>query len=78
MAAKAFILIETSVGNARRVADLLKGFPEVEAVDVVTGPYDLIAVVSADDMGAVAELVTGRIHSSGGVTRTTTCVAVGS
>ena len=78
MAAKAFILIETSVGNSRRVAELIKGFPEVEDVDVVTGPYDLIAVVSAADMGAVAELVTGRIHSAGGVTRTTTCVAVGS
>jgi DNA-binding Lrp family transcriptional regulator len=77
MAAKAFILIETSVGNARRVAELMKGFPEIEAVDVVTGPFDVIAVVNADDMGAVADLVTGKIHSAGGVTRTTTCVAVG-
>ena len=77
MAAKAFILIETSVGNSRRVAEVVKGLPEIEAVDVVTGPYDVIAVVNAEDMGAVAELVTGRIHSAGGVTRTTTCVAVG-
>ena len=37
MAAKAFILIETSVGNARRVAEVMKGIPEIEAVDVVTG-----------------------------------------
>ncbi len=78
MAAKAFILIETSVGNSRRVADLMKGIPEIEAVDVVTGPYDVIAIVNAEDMGGVADLVTGRIHSAGGVTRTTTCVAVGS
>jgi DNA-binding Lrp family transcriptional regulator len=77
MAAKAFILIETSVGNSRRVADMMKGIPEIEAVDVVTGPYDVIAIVNADDMGAVADLVTGKIHSAGGVTRTTTCVAVG-
>ena len=77
MAAKAFIFIETSVGNSRRVAEVLKGFPEVQAVDVVTGPYDLIAVVSANDMGGIAELVTGRIHGAGGVVRTTTCVAVG-
>ena len=77
MAAKAFILIETSVGNARRVAEMMKGIPEIEAVDVVTGPFDVIAVVTAEDMAAVADLVTGRIHSAGGVTRTTTCVAVG-
>ncbi len=78
MAAKAFILIETSVGNARRVAEMMKGIPEIEAVDVVTGPFDVIAVVNAEDMAAVADLVTGKIHSAGGVTRTTTCVAVGS
>ena len=78
MAAKAFILIETSVGNARRVAEMMKGIGEIEAVDVVTGPYDVIAVVTAEDMAAVADLVTGKIHSAGGVTRTTTCVAVGS
>ena len=76
MAARAFILIETSVGHSRRVEELVKGFSEVEAVDVVTGPYDLIAVVNAEDMGSIAELVTGRIHSAGGVVRTTTCVAV--
>ena len=77
MAAKAFILIETSVGNARRVAEMMKGIPEIEAVDVVTGPFDVIAVVTAEDMAGVADLVTGKIHSAGGVTRTTTCVAVG-
>ncbi len=77
MTAKAFILIETSVGNSRRVADMMRGIPEIEAVDVVTGPYDVIAIVNADDMAAVADLVTGKIHSAGGVTRTTTCVAVG-
>ena len=76
MAAKAFILIETSVGNSRRVAEMVKGFPEVEGVDIVTGPYDLIAVVSANDMGGIADLVTGKIHGAGGVVRTTTCVAV--
>ena len=77
MAVKAYILIETSVGNARRVASAIKEFPEVENVDVVTGPYDIIAVINADDMGAVADLVTDRIHGAGGVGRTITCVAVG-
>lgn len=78
MAARAFILIETSVGNTRRVAEMLKGFPGVEMVDVVTGPYDIIATVSTTDMSAVAELVTGKVHGTGGVVRTITCVAVGS
>ena len=77
MAAKAFVLVETSVGNTRRVAELLKGYPGVQAVDVVTGPYDIIATIAGDDMSAIADLVTGQVHSIGGVVRTTTCVAVG-
>ena len=77
MAAKAFILIETSVGNSRRVLELIQGLPEIQRADVVTGPYDIIAIISAADMSTVADLVTGKIHGAGGVVRTTTCVAVG-
>ena len=77
MAAKAFVLIETSVGNTSRVAGLLKGYPGVEAVDVVTGPYDIIATIAGNDMSSIADLVTGEVHGIGGVVRTTTCVAVG-
>jgi DNA-binding Lrp family transcriptional regulator len=47
-------------------------------VDVVTGPYDIIAVVSGEDMTVVGDLVTGHIHTVAGVVRTVTCVAVGS
>lgn len=78
MATTAYLLVETAVGKTRDVASKLKGLKGVESVDVVTGPYDIIAVISAGDMTVVGNLVTGQIHTVPGVVRTVTCVAVGS
>jgi len=55
----------------------LTGLPGISSVDVVTGPYDIIAVVAGEDMSVVGGLVTGHIHTVPGVVRTVTCVAVG-
>ena len=77
MATKAYLLVETSVGRTRDVANTLRGMDGIESVDVVTGPYDIIAVVSGSDMGVVGNLITGKVHAVQGVVRTVTCVAVG-
>ena len=76
MATTAYLLIETAVGKTRDVATTLTGLPGIASVDVVTGPYDIIAVVSGEDMTVVGDLVTGHIHTVTGVVRTVTCVAV--
>ncbi len=77
MATKAYLLIETAVGKTRDVANTLSGLNVITTVDVVTGPYDIIALVSGEDMAVVGDLVTGQIHTVPGVVRTVTCVAVG-
>ncbi len=77
MATKAYLLVETAVGKTRDVADTLRGMENIETVDVVTGPYDIIAVITGEDMSVVGNVVTGNIHTVGGVVRTVTCVAVG-
>ncbi len=77
MATKAYLLIETAVGKTREVATTLTGLPGIAMVDVVTGPYDIIAMINGDDISVVGDLVTGRIHTVPGVVRTVTCVAVG-
>lgn len=78
MATRAYLLVETAVGKTRDVATTLQSLEGIETVDVVTGPYDIIAMISADDMTVVGNLVTGHIHTVPGVVRTVTCVAVGS
>ena len=77
MATKANRRIETAVGKTRDVANTLSGLQGISSVDVVTGPYDIIAVITGDDMSVVGDLVTGHIHTVTGVVRTVTCVAVG-
>ncbi|HZA23945.1 MAG TPA: Lrp/AsnC ligand binding domain-containing protein [Dehalococcoidia bacterium] len=77
MATKAYLLVETAVGKTRDVASTLRGLSGIDSVDVVTGPYDIIAVINGDDMAVVGNLVTEKIHTVSGVVRTVTCVAVG-
>ncbi len=76
MATKAYVLIETSVGRSRDVADELRSLRGVQAADNVTGPYDVIAVVEAADLTALGALLTSRIHTLNGIVRTVTCLSV--
>ena len=75
MVARAYILIETQVGKSRDVIAVLRALSNVSSVDIITGEFDMIALVEASDMVAMADLVTGLVQSTPGVTRTITCVA---
>ena len=77
MPTRAFILIETQVGRARQVALDLRALDGVKDADVITGSFDVIALVEAPDMATMADLVTSRIQGIRGVLRTITCVAAG-
>ena len=77
MDTKAYILIETAVGKSRDVAKELRVLDGFETVDPVTGPYDIIAVISARDLNAVGDLVTSQVHTIDGIKRTVTCLSVG-
>jgi len=74
--AKAFILIETVVGRTKEVDAGLKQIKGVKSVDMVTGPYDVIAVVEAETLGEIGDLVTEKIHPIDGISRTVTCLSV--
>jgi DNA-binding Lrp family transcriptional regulator len=78
VATKAYVLIETAIGKTRDVASALDGLEGVRSVDLVTGPYDLIVVIEADDLGSIGDMVTGNVHTIGGIQRTVTCLTVGS
>ena len=74
---KAFLLIETQVGKTHDVVAGLTGVKGVVSVDMVTGPYDIIATLEAGDLKSVGDLVTGHVHTISGIGRTVTCLAVG-
>jgi len=75
MLAKAFLLIETAVGRTKEVTTALKQLQGVESVDGVTGPYDIIAIIDAESLNDIGGLVTGKIQSIAGISRTVVCLA---
>jgi DNA-binding Lrp family transcriptional regulator len=76
MTTKAFVLIETAVGRNREVTAALKKLKGVTSADLVTGPYDVIAVVEALSLSEVGDVVTARIHPIPGISRTVTCLVI--
>ena len=76
MTARAYILIETQVGRSRDVVSALRALSGVPSADIITGSYDIIALVEAADMVSMAAVVTSHIQVISGVSRTITCVAV--
>lgn len=74
--AKAFILIETVVGRTKEVVAGLNSLEGVKSVDTVTGPYDVIAIIEANSLNEIGDLVTLKIHPIVGISRTVTCLAV--
>lgn len=76
MKTRAYILIETSVGTTSAVAENLREVKEATAVDMVTGPFDIIAVVEADNLTDIGGIVTGKMHKVTGVVKTITSLAI--
>lgn len=76
MATKAFVLIEAAVGRSKEVMTAIKQIEEASSVDMVTGPYDVIAILEAETLGQIGDIVTGKIHPIDGISRTVTCLAV--
>ena len=76
MSTKAYILIETAVGQTKDVTGALYSLEDIVTVDAVTGPYDIIAIVNSSDLTTVGDLVTNSIHTIPGIVRTVTCLSL--
>ena len=77
MATRAFVLIETQVGRTKQVAETLRSFRGVKSADVITGQFDVIALVEVQGLREMADLITARVQGIRGVVRTITCVSAG-
>lgn len=73
---RAFVLIQTEVGQLGRVAKEVSAIEGVGTGVTVTGPYDVIAVVEAGSIDALGKMVLSRIQGVKGLTRTPTCPVV--
>ncbi len=78
MPTKVFVLIETAVGQTKEVANTIRKVEAIRSADVVTGPFDVIAVIEAPDINTIGQVLEREIHAIAGVVRTVTCVAIAS
>ena len=77
MGVHGWILVQTDVGRARAVCDALAAEgAKVLVADTVTGPYDVIARVEADDYEVLTSSVEAAVKDTEGVDHIVTCVTV--
>jgi DNA-binding Lrp family transcriptional regulator len=72
----AYILVQTEVGKAVRVAEDIVAIEGVQLAEDVTGPYDVIVRAEARDIDELGKLVVARVQAVDGITRTLTCPVV--
>lgn len=72
----AYVLVEMVAGHSRSLVKTLEGRAPVQVVDRVTGPYDVIVTLQAQDISGISNLVAEEIHTRPGVVRTTTCISL--
>ena len=73
---KAYVLLRVDVEQIDTIQEKLQEAKRVKSVDSTTGPFDMIAVVEAEDMSTLGNLVTKGIAVTSGVISTLTCVVV--
>jgi DNA-binding Lrp family transcriptional regulator len=73
---QAYILIQTEVASASRVAEAVRDIPGVTRADDVTGPYDVIVHAQADSVDELGKMVVAKVQAVPGITRTLTCPVV--
>ncbi|MFN3476662.1 MAG: Lrp/AsnC ligand binding domain-containing protein, partial [Candidatus Methylomirabilales bacterium] len=67
--------VEAAKARDREVAEAAAFLPRVKMVDVITGQFDVIVLVEAEDLRGVWETV-DTIQALAGVVKTTTSLVV--
>ncbi len=76
MSLKAYILINTQIGKTADVVKQLKGMDEIKHLDVIMGPYDIIAQVETESHDSLSQIVMQRLQSIDAIKHTMTCTVV--
>ncbi len=73
---KAYVLINTTTGRIRDVVRQLRRIEGVLEANMTFGPYDAVAVITADDTNHLGMIISTKIQPIPGVVETLTCLSV--
>lgn len=71
-----YVLVTVAIGKIQDVLEEIRKMNDVIDADAVTGPYDVIARVKADDLGKLTKTIIQNIHYIDGVIDTTTAIVI--
>jgi DNA-binding Lrp family transcriptional regulator len=73
---RAYVLISAHPGRALDVVRGLGAEPGIIQADAITGEYDVIAQIEAEDIAGIGQLIVDKVQTADGVFKTVTCLAV--
>jgi len=73
---KAFVLIKVRAGEVKDVVRQLRKMENVIEAHMTFGPYDAVAVITAQDISGLGTTIATSIQPIPGVEQTLTCIAV--
>ncbi len=73
---KAYILINTKIGKTKEIAEKIQEMDEVKRLDIIMGPYDIIAEVETESHESLAHVVMQRLQALDAIMHTMTCPVV--
>ena len=74
--ARVYMLVNVLPGKDRDIRDTLRGIKGVSVADVITGQFDVVALLEADDINGIFTRILKKIRKIKGITRTETFIAV--
>ncbi len=69
-AGRIYLLINTEIGKERNVRDELRKLEHVSCADMITGRYDIIALLEGESVGDIFANVISNIRAIKGIVRT--------
>jgi arginine repressor len=76
MGAKAYVLIRTAPGLTKAIYSALKISPWASSVELITGPYDIIVAIEADNTNEILTAIMRDVRPAAGVRDTVTCLVI--
>ena len=76
MALSAFVLIEVAGDHSKSAYKTIQRITGVKTAYPVSGNYDLIVQVEAENMEVLSDLLMSKIRAVDGVTKTNTCLVL--
>jgi|Deesub1362B_J571_1020462.scaffolds.fasta_scaffold00036_117 DNA-binding Lrp family transcriptional regulator len=74
--ARVYMFVNVLPGKDKDVRDTLRGINGVVNADVITGQFDIAAVLESDNLNDIFSRILKKIRKIKGITRTETFIAV--